>query len=136
MASFLTWVCGPHARITPVNFCPTNSGFPLLKSRQSGGIGPVATPGFHIGPYGPVSSLYPFHGRNNSLVRLKKIWTTFFRTCLLELSETPRWRVSATPGLVPREAPLASPSRVVLSSILHVFPRLPGAVLSDFCRDF
>ena len=58
MASFLTWVCGPHARITPVNFCPTNSGFPLLKSRQSGGTGPVATPGFHIGPYGPVSSLY------------------------------------------------------------------------------
>ena len=59
MASFLTWVCGPHARITPVNSCPANFGFPLLKSRQSGGTGPVATPGFHIGPYGPVSSLYP-----------------------------------------------------------------------------
>ena len=58
MASFLTWVCGPHVCITPVNSCPANSGFPLLKSRQSGGTGPVATPGLHIGPYGPVSSLY------------------------------------------------------------------------------
>ena len=79
MASFLTWVCGPHARITPVNFCPTNSGFPLLKSRQSGGTGPVATPGFHIGPYGPVSSLYRFAGHPPKGMRS-------MGNCLLELS--------------------------------------------------
>ena len=77
-----------------------------------------------------------FHGRNNSLVRSKKVLDNFFRVCLLELSETSEWCASAALGLIPREAPLASPSRVVLSSILHVFPRLPGAVLSDFCRDF
>ena len=39
MASFLTWVCGPHVCITPVNSCPANSGFPLLKADKAAVLG-------------------------------------------------------------------------------------------------
>ena len=67
----------------------------------------------------------------------EKVFRQLFRDLsLLELSKAPQWRASVPPGLIPREAPLASPSRVVRSSILHVFPGLPVAVLSDFCQDF